>query len=554
VISSGIWPLVGADEMRALDRHTIDGLGVPGDLLMESAGRAVAERVLACLPKRLRFDAADGRFEVCVVCGGGNNGGDGLVVARHLQGLGLPVRVALLGDPGKLRGDAAANLARARAVGVALDVALEGAPWRPPVRGAIVDAIFGTGLTRRVEGPGAEAIARINQARSADVAVIAVDLPSGLDADTGQVLGVAVAADETVTIGLPKLGLALEPGRSLSGAVHVARIGIADEAPGVAVKGRLYGRAAAGRALPRRPRNAHKGSFGHVLVVAGSEGKSGAAHLASLAAVRAGAGLVTLACPAGLGEVLEIKTTEVMTVPVPDTGDRALSSEARGEILALAAERDVVAMGPGIGLHRETVALVQALAAGIAGPLVIDADGLNAFAEDPAGLAVLKGREAPTILTPHPGEAARLLGSSPAEINGDRVGAARELSSRTASVVLLKGASSVVADVDGGVIINPTGGPGLATGGTGDVLTGVVAAHLAQGLEPLEAAAMGAYLHGAAADELELRQGAAGLLAGELADALPAVALALRRCAEQQMTEECVGGPELSLALSFPGS
>jgi len=452
-------------------------------------------------------------------------------VARHLHLLGLPVRVVLLAEPARLRGDAAANLARARAVGVPFDEAR----WWPPGRGVIVDAIYGTGLARAVEGPGVEAIERINAARGLGVAVIAVDLPSGIDADTGQVLGVAIEADETVTIGLPKLGLALEPGRCLAGAVRVARIGIADTLHGVPPKGQLYGKAAAGRALPLRPRHAHKGSFGHVLVVAGSEGKSGAAHLASLAAVRAGAGLVTLACPSGLGEVLEIKTTEVMTVPVADTGSRAFSSQAREALLALADQRDVVAMGPGVGLHGQSVALMQALAAGIARPLVIDADGLNAFAEDPDGLTVLKGREAPTILTPHPGEAARLLASSPSEINRDRVGAARELSSRTASVVLLKGAASVVADVDGRVMVNPTGGPGLASGGTGDVLTGIVAALLAQGLTPFEAAAVGAYLHGAAADEIESRQGAAGLLAGDLADTLPAVAHSLRGEAERQI-------------------
>ena len=270
-----IWPLVGAEGMRALDRHTIEELGVPGPVLMESAGRAVAEAVLARRPRRVH-----------VVCGAGNNGGDGLVAARHLHALGVEVDVALLGAP---RGDAAAQLERARAFGVA-----EGDGAGADL---IVDAIFGTGLARAVEGAAARAIQAIN---AREACVVAVDLPSGLDADTGQVHGVAVRADETITFGLPKLGLALEPGRSLAGAVSVARIGIAERAPGVEAEAELWTRAGAAALLPERRSEGHKGSFGHVLVVAGAEGKTVAAALATRAAIRGGAGLVTLACPAGL--------------------------------------------------------------------------------------------------------------------------------------------------------------------------------------------------------------------------------------------------------------
>ena len=518
MISADRWPLAAAASMRALDAHTIETLGVSGELLMETAGHSCVEAVLELLASHRGGD-------VVVVCGGGNNGGDGFVIARHLQGLGLPVRVALLADPGSLRGDAARNYQRCRQ----LSVPIETGGLVCPARGVIVDAMFGTGLARAVEGRAAAAIEAINSARSPDVSVLAVDLPSGIDSDTGGVLGCAVRADTTVTLSLPKLGIALEPGRSHAGRVRVARIGIADEAPGVALAAELFTPRGAGRALPERPPDGHKGRFGHVLIAAGSEGKTGAAALAAVAAGRAGAGLVTLACPVSLSDVLEAKCTEAMTAALPETEGRALGVGAEEGILELAAERDVLAIGPGIGRADDTIALVHSLAKRALLPLVIDADGLFAFSQDPG---VLKGREAPTILTPHPGEAARLLGGSAAEVNTDRVGVARELAALTGAVVILKGAATVTAEPSGRVVVNPTGGPALATGGTGDVLTGVVAALLAQRCSPFEAAAAAAYLHGEAADRCARRIGAAGLLAGDVAAELPAAAAGLRRAAD----------------------
>jgi hydroxyethylthiazole kinase-like uncharacterized protein yjeF len=531
----GIWTLVGSAAMRALDAHTIETLGVPGDLLMESAGRAVAQAVLAELAGRAPA-------EVLVVCGAGNNGGDGLVVARHLHLLNVPVRAALLTDPRGLRGDAAANLKRARSAGVSV----ESGRWRAPTEGVIVDAIFGTGLARDVEGPAATTIRRINaarQARGAGLRVVAVDLPSGLCADTGRVLGVAVRADATVCMGLPKLGLALEPGRELAGRVWVARIGIADEAPGVAPDTELWTRAAAGARLPARPPAAHKGTFGHVLLVAGSEGKTGAAALAAEGAGRIGTGLVTLACPAGLHDVLEIKCTEAMTAPVPDTSERAFAASAEGPLLRLAEARDAVGLGPGLGQAAETVKLVRALVRRIRKPLAIDADALNALAGEAEQLAQ---RTAPTVLTPHPGEASRLLGIPTAEVNRDRVGVARRLARGTRSVVLLKGAASISAAPDGRAIVNPTGGPALASGGTGDVLLGMLAGLLARGMPAFEAAALAAFVHGEAADRIAARRGASGLLAGDLADELPDATEALRAAAAR-------GTPlAAGLALRFP--
>jgi NAD(P)H-hydrate epimerase len=499
--------------MRALDGHTIERLGVPGDVLMESAGRAVAQAAL----ELRRSDAP-----VLCVCGAGNNGGDGLVAARHLHQLGVPVRVALLGSPSRLRGDAAANRRRLEA----LEIPLEGERWRaPPAGGVIVDAIFGTGLTRKVEGTAATSIRRIEAARAAGVGVLAVDLPSGLCADTGRVLGAAARADRTVTLGLPKLGLALEPGRGLAGEVQVARIGIADRAPGAEPAAELWTRAGAMRRLPPRPADGHKGRFGHVLVVAGSEGKTGAAALAAEAAVRVGAGLVTIGCPAGVNDILEVKCTEAMTAPLPDTEGRALAAAAESAILALAATRDAVGLGPGIGREPETLGLVRAVAKQLERPLVLDADGLIAFRGD---LALLAARGAPTLLTPHPGEAAALLGGTAAEVNADRPAAARRLAAETGAVVLLKGAASVTADPAGHLIVNPTGGPALGSGGTGDVLLGLVAGLLAQGASPRDAAALAAYVHGAAADAWTREAGGAGLLAGELSGRVPGVLAALR--------------------------
>jgi NAD(P)H-hydrate epimerase len=536
LVSQLSWSLFGSEAMRGLDRHTIDTLGVPGEVLMESAGRAVTAEVLAVLP---------GGGSVVVVCGSGNNGGDGFVVARHLHALGVPVRIALLGDSKRLRGDAAANWKRARAAGVPA----EGVRWRAPAAGVIVDAIFGTGLSRAVAGAAAASIRRINAARETrgdSLGVVAIDVPSGSCADTGQVLGAAVHADSTVTIQAPKLGLSLEPGRSLAGRVSVARIGIAEEAPGVRADAALWTRAGAGGQLPLRPAAGHKGSFGHALIVAGSEGKTGAAALAAVAATRSGAGLVTVACPAGLNDILEIKCTEAMTAPVADTSERSLATAAAGELLELAAARDVVALGPGIGRSAETTKLVEGLVPRLRQPLVIDADGLFAFAGEPERLAT---RKAPTVLTPHPGEAAGLLGVTAAKLNADRVGAARELAQRSGAVVLLKGAASVTAAPDGRVVVNPTGGPALGSGGTGDVLTGVVAGLVAQGMQAFEAAALAAFVHGAAADRLAASGGSSGLLAGDLASALPEEFAALR--AEAAAASGDPGGERL-LDLFFP--
>ena len=522
-----IWPLLGAEAMRALDRHTIETLGVPGEVLMESAGRAAAECVL-------ELDARD----VLVVCGSGNNGGDGFVVARHLHQLGVRVRTALLGQPGRLRGDAAANHARALALGIAV----EGERWRASRADTIVDAVFGTGLAREVDETAAASLRRINAAREHGARVVALDVPSGICSDTGQVRGVAVHAEFTVTFGLPKLGLALEPGRTHAGSVRVARIGIADQAPGAAASAELWTAAAAGAHLPARPTDGHKGSFGHALLVAGSEGKTGAAALAAAGAARVGAGLVTLGCPAGVNEILEVKCTESMTVPLPDTAERSLAAGAQDRIIELAAERSAVGIGPGIGRGAETAKLVRSVVPLIDAPLALDADALHAFA---GNLDALRTGGVERVLTPHPGEAAALLETTPHQVNCDRPLAARRLAERSGAVVLLKGAASLVASPEGRLLVNATGGPALGSGGTGDVLLGMVAGLLAQGLAPFEAAALAAHWHGFAADRLSERLGPAGLLASDVANMLPESGHLLR-------CRAAAPPPGARLAVSFP--
>jgi len=528
------WPLVTAQEMRALDRDAIESLGISADTLMENAGRAIAEELLRDLPSGT---------EVSIVCGRGNNGGDGLVAARHLHLQGVDVLVILLGEVANLSEAAAINLDRACSDGVSL-----ADQWQSPTQGIVVDAIFGTGLSRVVEGVEAEWIHRINACRAnarGRVRVVSVDLPSGLCADTGAVLGCCIEADTTVTLGFPKVGLTLEPGRSAAGRISVAKIGVADPEANRLPRAELWTRAYSGSKLPARPAAGHKGSFGHALIVSGSEGKTGAAALAAEGAARAGVGLVTIACPAGLNDILEIKCTEAMTAPVADTAERSFASSAAESIIALAATRDAVGLGPGIGCSEETQALVISLVKRLEIPLVIDADGLYPFAREPN---LLRERRGFTILTPHPGEAARLLGVETSEVNRDRPTAARELAKRLGSVVALKGAATVTAAPDGRIAINPTGGPALAAGGTGDVLLGMLTALVAQGVAAFEAAALAVFIHGLAADRLELRAGSSGHLASEVASEVPAATEDLRT----DLAAADRSDLEAGLAVSFP--
>ena len=479
--------LVTAATMRELDRQAIGDVGLPGLVLMEAAGRGTADAVEELLR------ASAGRSAL-ILCGPGNNGGDGFVIARHLADRGFEGVVALLGTADGLKGDAASTFRMLARFPVRVVECPAGVPselWDRPWD-VVVDAMFGTGLARPVEGPFADAVERAN---ALPCPRVAVDLPTGVDADTGRVSGVAFRANLTVTFGVAKIGHWSYPGRGFTGRLEVVPIGIPrtaiDAAPGAV----LIGRGRAAGAFPPRAGDAFKNRYGHLVVVGGLPGKAGAALLAAMAAVRSGAGLVTLATHHETAARIEGLHPELMVEGPLTSKDEWIRNDARALETVLQGKTAAV-LGPGLSTRPGAAAVVAAvLESGL--PAVIDADALNLLADDPDTAAGL----GPTrVITPHPGEAARLLGGSSADVQADRVTAARELARRTGAVAVLKGAGTVVAAPDGRLAINATGGPGLATAGSGDVLAGIVGALLARGLPPFEAACAGVYVHGRAGD------------------------------------------------------
>jgi len=501
-----------AAEMRRLDEKTILECGIPGVVLMENAGRGAA--VLT----NKHFGDLRGR-RIVIVCGRGNNGGDGMVMARIFHGWGARVRIFLLGDRTRVGGDARINLEVVRQMGLELvEATSEAQLERIDFQGAflIVDALLGTGLNSEVRGLYRAVIERMN---ASSVTVVSVDVPSGLDSDTGTILGTAVRADLTVTFGLPKVGLLLPPGEDLVGRLEVLDIGIpphilaeADPHKELLLEDNLRG------ILPRRPSNGHKGLFGHVLIVAGSTGKTGAAALAGLAAARSGAGLVTLAAPASLNPILEGQVTEVMTEPLPEELPGFLAAEAVDRILELAEGKSMIAIGPGLSTRSGATALVKKLLELCELPLVIDADGLNALA---GSADLLKKARKEVLLTPHPGEMARLTGLATGQIQADRLKVAADFSNRFGVTLALKGYRTVIASADGRLFLNTTGGPHMASGGMGDILTGMAAGLMAQGINATDAARLGVFVHGLAADDALSARGPVGLLASDLLTALP---------------------------------
>lgn len=508
--------LYSAAEMVAADRYAIDTLGIPGVVLMENAGRACAqvleERFTRCFPG-----------PVMVVAGKGNNGGDGYVVARILADHGWQVTTLVLAESQKISGDAATMLQILRNCAgevVFVDDAdmlrQQFAELQPQL---IVDALFGTGLTSDVCGLAAVAIALMN---AAAVALVAIDIPSGVDASTGRICGCAVHADLTVSFDHPKIGHASTPGALHVGELEVVDIGIpvAQRPADLLAQARLIDAAAAHALLPARPAFAHKGSFGHLLVVAGSPGKTGAAALAGDAAVRSGCGLVTVAVPATLHSILEVKLTEAMTVALAEQ-DGLLTLAAADQIAQLATSCQALALGPGLGQSDELRQLVRQIVMTVNAPMVIDADGLNLLVGQ---LECLVARQSGAlILTPHPGEMARLAGVSVATIEADRFTVARDFARRYQVILLLKGARTIVAAPDGRVHINTSGNSGLSSGGSGDVLSGLIGGLLAQGCDPFAAASLAAWWHGRAAEQIAAERGIAGMTASDLIHHLPLV-------------------------------
>lgn len=506
--------LLTATQMRELDRIAIEEWQVPGLVLMENAGRATAEHL-----EEYFDDLHPG--PVTIFAGKGNNGGDGYVIARHLLNRGWDVATVVLADPEKVTGDARVNLDILIKSGAEIEFISEDTSFDEQLEpfqqtGLVVDALFGTGLSSKVEGLYARVIDWIN---SSAAVVVAVDIPSGIDATSGQVLGSAVFADLTVTFASAKVGHVVYPAVEFVGDLIVSDIGIPKQLADQQKIDHLFINAEAAQyLLPARPASGHKGTFGHLLLVAGSTGKSGAAALAAEGGLRAGAGLATLACPAHLNPVFEIKLTEVMTVPLPEV-DGMVSMQALSDLRALWQEKSVLAIGPGLGTGDEIGGLVRRLVRECPLPMVIDADGINALV---GHLDVFSGREAATILTPHPGEMARLLGCAIADVESDRISIARDFACEHGVILVLKGARTVVAEPGGAVFINGSGNPALACGGTGDVLTGVIGGLVGQGMTAVAAVLLGVYMHGRAADRLFETEGRAGILATDLLKEIPA--------------------------------
>ncbi len=512
-----VMELLTAAGMRRVDARATREHGISGLALMEAAGRGAAEALAEEIP-----DLAS--RPVVVFCGKGNNGGDGFVAALHLRRLGIPVRIVLFARGRDVKDDAAVNLARVRDEGLTVEEIQDEGAWpRTPItldrNTIVVDALLGTGVVGGASGLIARAIELINDSPAT---VAAIDIPSGADADSGRLPGPTVRAHRTLTLCRPKPCLVLEPAASHAGPWRVLDIGIPDHA--VDEEGddlEWFDIEAAARRMPLRPVDAHKGTMGHLLVVAGSRGTSGAAAIVARAAMRSGVGLVTAATPRSTLPIVAAAQSEIMTEPLSETRAGSLSAAAAVVVRRLLRSRDALALGPGLGTDPPTRAAVISLLAGLAAPCVLDADGLNAFAADRRPAARLRAGRHPLVLTPHPGEAARLLRTTAAAIQADRLGVVRRLAAESKAVVVLKGRRTVVAHPDGRASFVTTGNPGMATGGMGDALTGVVGALLARGLDGFDAARLGTYLHGAAGDLAAGRFGEEGLIAGDLIDALP---------------------------------
>jgi ADP-dependent NAD(P)H-hydrate dehydratase / NAD(P)H-hydrate epimerase len=510
--------LVTRDEMREMDQATID-MGTPGAALMERAGQGVVRAI------RSRYPDLAGMGCV-VVAGSGNNGGDGLVAARGLREHGAEVTVFATAPAAAMSADARAHYTRYEALGARVRHLQDEASWRR-LRLAIessdlvLDALLGTGFQGPVRGPLREVIGLVNDAARADAAVVAVDVPSGLDADTGAVANPCVIADLTVTFGFPKVGCYVDPGRGYVGELERVDIGLAAAAVDrIPERYRLLDPDIAAELVPVRARAAHKAAFGRLLVIGGSRGMSGAPALAGMGALRSGAGLVTIAVPATIQDRIATREAEVMTLGLTPTGRGGVSVRAVDEALAAARAADAIAIGPGLSREPETAELVRHLVRAIEKPIVLDADGLNAFA---GRLDELAGTRAPLILTPHAGEMARLVGLDPVAVESDRIRLPQSVAAQIGHVVLLKGSPSVVAAPGRPLMLSEHGNPGMATAGAGDVLSGVILGLLGQGLSPYDAAALGMVLHAVAGDHAAHRIGEAGLIAGDIVAEIPRV-------------------------------
>ncbi|RKY79035.1 bifunctional ADP-dependent NAD(P)H-hydrate dehydratase/NAD(P)H-hydrate epimerase [candidate division KSB1 bacterium] len=511
--------VVTADEMRRIDRIMIDEIGIPGIVLMENAGLKTAQAIA-------QYYAPVSGKAIVILCGKGNNGGDGFVVGRHLAAMGARVQIFLLGDKDAVTGDAKVNLEIAQASGLTIQEILDWTEFSSslPQADIFVDALLGTGVKGEVKGLYRLAIEWLNSQR---VPIVAIDAPSGVNNDDGNLLGVGIRAEMTVTMGNIKTGMLFYPGRAYGGRLLVADLNIPSSVYQKVNSQKFIATTEdVRRMLPQRRPNGYKNTFGKVLLFAGSTGLTGAAALSSMSVLKSGAGMAILALPKSLNAIMEGKITEVMTAPLPETNAGSINVSAIGSIDKLMDWCHVIAIGPGLSTHPETSRFVVQLLKKANKPLVIDADGINNLSGE---IELIRQYPADVILTPHVGELARLIQKSNEEILQNRVQIVREWATILGKVLLLKGVPTIIGDPRGNIYFNLTANSGMATAGCGDVLTGIIAGFLAQGMPPLEAAVAGAFVHGLAGDLAKESLGARGMIASDIQNHVPAALQTIER-------------------------
>ncbi|NLM13535.1 MAG: NAD(P)H-hydrate dehydratase [Epulopiscium sp.] len=501
-------------EMRQIDEAAIHKLGIPGIVLMENATLAVVHEIKKDL-QNIR------KPSVAIFCGQGNNGGDGLGVARHLYNCGMDVTVIFIGDPLLLKEDAKTNFNIVDTLQIPKIILNKDSIIDDNIvnlikkSDLIVDAIFGTGLSKPISGIFNDLINLINLYGEY---ILSIDIPSGLDSETGAILGNAIKAHKTVTLALPKSGLYLYPGTEYVGELIIADIGIPKEIIDCAqLKMNILMDEEVGSFIPSRFPRSNKGTYGRVQVLAGSKGMTGAAALTCTGAFKIGAGLVSLGIPRSINDILQTKLTEVITIPIREK-DGKLCRESFEDIKPYLEKATVIAVGPGIGQGPQIIEFMELLIKNIRIPLVVDADGINAIAKN---IEMLRNLKVPVVLTPHPGEMGRLIHKSTEEVLANPIGIVREFCHKWNVILVLKDAKTIIGDPDGQIYINTTGNPGMATAGSGDVLTGIIAGLIGQGLNPYKAAVLGAFIHGKAGDLAASELGQHGMLAGDICNYVP---------------------------------
>ncbi len=506
--------VVTPGQMNEIDSKTINGIGIPGVVLMENAALKVVEEICRSLGN------VSGRL-VCIFAGKGNNGGDAFAAARHLYNKGALIRVYITAKKKDIRNDAAVNLGilgkmNVETVELAEDVQISRLRSELAQADMIVDGIFGTGFKGKIEAPLQEIIEAVNNSGKF---VLSIDIPSGVNGETGEVQGICIKADKTVTFGLPKIGLVVYPGCGYTGELITADIGIPRSVEeSVNIKVNITEKHIASKLIPLRYAESNKGDYGKVLIVSGSAGMTGAGCLAAGAALKVGAGLVYLGVPSSLVGIYGSNLIEAVTIPLEDNKKGYISKENIGFILEKLENMDVAAVGPGLSTNKDIAYIVNSIVENSKIPLVLDADALNVISED---ISVLKKLKADAVVTPHPGEMSRLCGISIKDVQNNRIKTAQEFSRAWGVITVLKGARTVVATPDGDTFINPTGNPGMASAGMGDVLTGIIAGLIGQGATPEDAAIAGTYLHGAAGNEAAAEKGEHGIVAGDILKELP---------------------------------